>query len=137
MIPRPVCHVLLVVSASLLCVVTALSGAASAKTASVTKGSPQPELKPFTLAAKDFSGGGSVALLPSGSLLAAYDVPTADHRGGDEGLHPAAFGPCLCENVANHRASQWREQHNERHPAGGCGVGEAGRAVGLRLDERR
>ncbi|HEX3907943.1 MAG TPA: hypothetical protein VHW92_08425 [Mycobacteriales bacterium] len=81
MIPRPVRHALLVGSASLLCVATALVGSASARPASVTKGSPQPELKPFTLAAKDFNGGGSVAILPSGTLLAAYDVPTADHRG--------------------------------------------------------
>lgn len=81
MISRPLRSALLVITASTLCVATALSGGASARTSSVTKDSPQPELKPFRLAAKDFNGGGSVAILPSGTLLAAYNVPTADDRG--------------------------------------------------------
>jgi hypothetical protein len=50
--------------------------------ASVTKGDPQPELKPFTLATHDDGGGGSVAILGNGTLLAAYSVKTADGRGG-------------------------------------------------------
>ena len=52
--------------------------------ASVTKGSPQPELKPFTIAPRDDGGGGSVAVLASGTLLAAFTVPTADDRGKTE-----------------------------------------------------
>jgi hypothetical protein len=71
----------LVIALSVAAVTGALTFTGGVASASVTKGSPQPELKPFTVAAKDFSGGGSVAILPSGTLLAAFDLPTTDNRG--------------------------------------------------------
>jgi hypothetical protein len=56
-----------------------LAGASAS--ASVTRGDPQPELKPFTLATHDDGGGGSVAILGDGTLIAAYAVKTSDGRG--------------------------------------------------------
>jgi hypothetical protein len=66
-------------SAALLCL-TFLGGTASAH-AHGTKGDPQPELKPFTIAAKDADGGGSVAILPDGIVLTAFNIPTSNEAG--------------------------------------------------------
>jgi hypothetical protein len=58
--------------ASLLCVFTALGGAAAvARPAGGIKGDPQPELKPFKIGASNY-GGGSVAIEPDGGLVVAY-----------------------------------------------------------------
>lgn len=65
---------------ALLCLFTALGGAASAATNSGgVKGTPQPELKPFTIGTS--SGGGSVAIEPDGGLVVAYDIPTKNADG--------------------------------------------------------
>jgi hypothetical protein len=71
----------LVVAISVAGVTGSLTLTGGVASASVTKGSPQPELKAFTVASKDFNSGGSVAILPSGTLLAAFNLPTADNRG--------------------------------------------------------
>jgi hypothetical protein len=46
-----------------------------------TKGSPQPELKPYNIGTKPDGGPGSVGVLPNGTLLVAFDVKTSDGRG--------------------------------------------------------
>jgi hypothetical protein len=68
--------VLTILIASLLCLVTALAGAASA---GGVKGDPQPELAPFKLGTAISAG--SVAIEQNGSLVVAYDV-----KSGSTGL---------------------------------------------------
>jgi hypothetical protein len=46
-----------------------------------TKGSPQPELKPYNIGTKPDGEPGSIGVLPNGKLLVAFDVTTADDRG--------------------------------------------------------
>jgi hypothetical protein len=46
-----------------------------------TKGSPQPELKPYNIGTKPDGEPGSVGVLPDGKLLVAFDEKTADGRG--------------------------------------------------------
>jgi len=70
-----------VLSAGLLCLVTALSGTAYAH-AKGEKGDPQPELKPFKIGAG--ISGGTVAIEPDGSLVVAYDVATKNTEGAIE-----------------------------------------------------
>jgi hypothetical protein len=62
------------ITAGLLCLLTVPGGAASAASAGGIKGSPQPELKPFSIGTAD--GTGSVALEPDGGLVAAYNIST-------------------------------------------------------------
>ena len=67
-------------AAALLCLFTALGGAASAATNSGgVKGSPQPELKPFTIGKSNNPG--SVAIEPNGGLVVAYGVSTSNGDG--------------------------------------------------------
>jgi hypothetical protein len=68
------------ISSAALLGLTFLGGTASAH-AHGTKGDPQPELKPFTIAAKDADGGGSVAILPNGTVLTAFNIPTSNGDG--------------------------------------------------------
>lgn len=61
-------------TAGLLCLFTALGGAASAASAAGgVKGDPQPEIKPFKIGASNYEGG-SVAIEPNGSLVVARGV---------------------------------------------------------------
>ena len=53
------------------------ASAGTVRPAGGVKGDPQPELKPFTIAA-DGSGGASAAIEPDGALVVAYDVPAGD-----------------------------------------------------------
>jgi hypothetical protein len=64
--------VLTVLTASLLCLLTMLAGAASAVSGGGVKGDPQPELKPFKISAA--TSAGSVAVEPNGDLVVAYDI---------------------------------------------------------------
>jgi hypothetical protein len=64
--------VLAVGAASLLCLFTLLTGAASAAPARGVKGDPQPELKPFKIGTAISNG--SVAVESNGSLVVTYDV---------------------------------------------------------------
>ncbi len=65
-------------TAGLLCLFTALSGAASAATAAGgVKGDPQPELKPFVIGGSNYSGG-SVAMEPDGALVVARGTAAGD-----------------------------------------------------------
>jgi hypothetical protein len=71
--------VLATTTAALLCVSAALSGAASAAAqAGGVKGSPQPELRPFSIGAS--TGGGAVALEPNGSLVVAYTIASGNGK---------------------------------------------------------
>jgi hypothetical protein len=68
-------------TASLLCLFAAVASTALAANAAVqspaagVKGDPQPELKPFELGNAD-SSIGSIALEPTGSIVAAWDIPS-------------------------------------------------------------
>src|SRR5215472_8869571 len=63
--------------AGLLCLFTALGGAASAGTAAGgVKGAPQPEIKPFVIGTSGYEGG-SVALEPNGTLVVARGTDSA------------------------------------------------------------
>jgi hypothetical protein len=67
-------------AAALLCLFTALGGAASAAADSGgVKGTPQPELKPFSIGTSN--GAGSVAIEPNGALVVAYGIPTKNDDG--------------------------------------------------------
>jgi hypothetical protein len=69
-------------AAGLLCL-TAMGGGASALTAKKgITGSPQPELKPFTIGTDATAG--TVAILANGSLVVAYGVPTKNDEGAVE-----------------------------------------------------
>jgi hypothetical protein len=57
-----------------LTLLTALSGIATASPASGVKGDPQPEAQPFRLSNTD-SSLGTIAFEPTGSMVAAWDVP--------------------------------------------------------------
>jgi len=77
--------VLAAVTAGVLCVSAALSGAADATSAapkagvSGVKGDPQPEIKPFKIAGAG-SGGASAAIEPNGALVVAYDVANGNGK---------------------------------------------------------
>jgi hypothetical protein len=79
-----------------------LSGAAvgtlialgSPASATTVKGSPQPELKPFTLASKASDGGGSIAIEPSGTLVATYLVPSGSAAAAAVCVLPRAGRTC-------------------------------------------
>jgi hypothetical protein len=67
-------------AAALLCLFTALGGAAwAAANSGGVKGTPQPELKPFTIGTSDAPG--SVAMEPNGGLVVAYGIPTKNTDG--------------------------------------------------------
>jgi hypothetical protein len=66
-------------AAGLLCAVATPGLAAGAGTGE--KGTPQPELKPFTISATSDSSGGTVAVESSGAIVVAYDI-----KGGANGL---------------------------------------------------
>jgi hypothetical protein len=67
--------VLTVSTAGLLCLFTALSGAASAASAGGVKGDPQPEMKPFQIAKTPSSESpGSVAIESNGDIVVTYDI---------------------------------------------------------------
>jgi hypothetical protein len=65
--------VLAVGTASLLCLFTALAGAASAASAGGIKGDPQPEMKPFKISAVPSESPGSVAIEQNGGIVVTYD----------------------------------------------------------------
>jgi hypothetical protein len=88
-------------TAGLVCLSAALSGVASAApTAGGVKGDPQPELKPFKIAASGYAGG-SVAVEPDGALVVAYGVTTGDgktvvcllNRGASKCSHSVTLTP--------------------------------------------
>jgi hypothetical protein len=92
--------VLAISTTSLLCLFTALSGAALAGPAGGVKGDPQPELKPFKISNTN-SSPGSIALEPNGSFVSGYDVPSGTlgkitvcvlARGGRKCSHTVALG---------------------------------------------
>jgi hypothetical protein len=60
---------------SIVCLITAMSGVASAHAKGI-KGDPQPELKPFKLAGSGAEGG-TVAIESNGDLVAAYVTSSA------------------------------------------------------------
>jgi hypothetical protein len=69
------------ITAGALCLLVAPGGVASAASAGPAagiKGSPQPELKPFSIGAAN--GTGSVALEPSGGLVVAYNISAGDGK---------------------------------------------------------
>jgi hypothetical protein len=67
--------VLTVSTAGLLCLFTALSGAASAASAGGVKGDPQPEMKPFQIAkTPSAESPGSVAIESNGDIVVTYNV---------------------------------------------------------------
>jgi hypothetical protein len=65
-------------AAGLLCLFTALGGAASAAPAAGIKGEPQPELGPFNIGSSN--GPGSVALEPDGAIVVAYDISAGNGK---------------------------------------------------------
>jgi hypothetical protein len=69
-----------VCSVAVLCMITALSGSASAIASKGMKGDPQPEQKPFKIGAAS-GAGGNVAVLPNGNLVVAYGVKTSNDAG--------------------------------------------------------
>jgi hypothetical protein len=70
---------LVTITAGLLCLSGALGGAASAAAhAGGITGSPQPELRPFTIGAS--SGPGTVALEPNGALVVAYGISAGNGK---------------------------------------------------------
>jgi hypothetical protein len=80
-------RVLAAVTAGLMCVAATLGGvAASAASAAPTnggisgvKGDPQPELKPFKIAALG-SGGATAAIEPDGAMVVAYAIANGDGK---------------------------------------------------------
>jgi hypothetical protein len=79
-------RVLAAVTAGLMCVSAALTGAADAASAAPTnggvsgvKGDPQPELKPFKIASVG-SGGGNAAIESNGALVVAYAIANGDGK---------------------------------------------------------
>jgi hypothetical protein len=72
------------IASGVLCLFTAMSGAAFASPAGIAspaggvKGDPQPEIKPFKIGAD--AAPGSVALEPNGSLVAAYGIGGGNGR---------------------------------------------------------
>ena len=87
-------------TAGLLCLLTALGGAASAAPQSGgVKGSPQPELRPFSIGPA--SDPGSVALEPDGGLVVAYGIASGNgktavcllNRGGHTCSHRVTLSP--------------------------------------------
>jgi hypothetical protein len=68
--------VLAVSAASVLCLFTALAGAASAASAGGVKGDPQPEMKPFKISAVHSQSPGSVAIEQNGDIVVTYDTST-------------------------------------------------------------
>jgi hypothetical protein len=67
-------------SVAALCVITALSGSASAIGSKGIKGDPQPEQKPFRVGTTD-GDGGNVAVLANGDMVLAYVIPTKNDAG--------------------------------------------------------
>jgi hypothetical protein len=65
---------LAVSTAGLLCLFTALAGAASAAPAGGVKGDPQPELKPFQISTAQSGAPGSAAIEPNGDIVVTYDI---------------------------------------------------------------
>jgi hypothetical protein len=62
------------------------------------KGSPQPELKPFTISTASDSSGGSVAIEASGALVVAYDIKGG--AGGQTRVCVLDRGGRSCSNTA-------------------------------------
>src|SRR5580698_6416628 len=91
--------VLAISTASLLCLSAALSGAASAATASGgVKGDPQPELKPFNISTA--TSAGTAAMEANGDIVVTYDVDNSSKtfvcvlgRGGHKCLHSVTLTP--------------------------------------------
>ena len=91
--------VLAISTASLLCLSAALSGAASAATASGgVKGDPQPELKPFNISTA--TSAGTAAMESNGDIVVTYDVDNSSKtfvcvlgRGGHKCLHSVTLTP--------------------------------------------
>jgi hypothetical protein len=69
-----------VCSVAALCLITALSGSASAIGSKGIKGDPQPELKPFKVGVES-SGGGTVAIESNGNLVVAWGINTSNDAG--------------------------------------------------------
>jgi hypothetical protein len=71
---------LVIAASAAACLVTALSGVASAAPAAGgIKGNPQPELKPFIIGSSKYAGG-SVALEPNGTLVVARGTTSGDGK---------------------------------------------------------
>src|SRR5450755_1331670 len=78
-------RVLAAVTAGLMCASAALAGAAVASSAapasgiSGVKGDPQPEIKPFKIAAVGY-GGANAAVESNGALVVAYAIANGDGK---------------------------------------------------------
>jgi hypothetical protein len=70
---------LMCVSATLGGVAASAASAGPAKPATPIKGDPQPELKPFTIAATG-AGGATAAIEPNGAMAVAYDIAGGDGK---------------------------------------------------------
>lgn len=82
------------------------SGATWASPAAGVKGDPQPEIKPFKIGAANSAG--SVALEPSGGIVAVYEIKSGSHgktavcvlsRGGHSCSHPVFLAPIDGDSV--------------------------------------
>jgi hypothetical protein len=84
---------------SLLCLFTAMTGAASAAPAGGVKGDPQPEMTPFKIGASESAG--SVAVESNGSIVVTYDIGVGNGktvvcvlgRGGRKCSHKVILTP--------------------------------------------
>ena len=94
------------ITGGLLCLSAGLGGAASAAAAAGgIKGSPQPELRPFSLGAS--SGPGAVALEPNGTIVVAYTIASGNgktavcvlSRGGHACSSRAVLSPLSGDDV--------------------------------------
>lgn len=91
---------LVISTASVLCLFTALSGVASAGGPKGIKGDPQPEMKPFNIGAA--STAGNAAIESNGSIVVVYDIAPNDvdktfvcvlDRGGRKCSHTVTLTP--------------------------------------------
>jgi hypothetical protein len=95
------------ITAGLLGVTMLTGGLASASSVSSggTKGSPQPELKPFAIGPS--VGGGSVAIEPDGGLLVAYEIKAGNgktvicliDRAGHKCSHSTTLSPLSSDSL--------------------------------------
>ena len=95
-------------TAGLLCLFTALAGAASAASSGGVKGDPQPELKPFQISKTPSQSPGSVAIEPNGDIVVTYDVNSGTtgktavcvlHRGARKCAETVTLSPLSGDSV--------------------------------------
>jgi hypothetical protein len=95
-------------TAGLLCLFTALAGAASAASSGGVKGDPQPELKPFQISKASTQSPGSVAIEPNGDIVVTYDINSGAtgqtavcvlHRGARKCAETVTLSPLSGDSV--------------------------------------